>query len=1346
MENRRTIKVFLSSPGDVALEREAGNRVIARVGGIYQKHIIFRLERWEAHFYEATRSFQEGIAAMDTFDLVIGILWKRIGTELPPGKFRRPDGSAFESGTVYEIESALAAYKAQPNGPSVYVFRKTEPVLYTAAGVDEERRQKETLDDWWARSFRDSEGRYIAGANNFDTVDAFENQLENLLIIWLQTKGYIPAGPIWDSEKLGRSPYPGLVAYDHDRAQVFFGRGYAIQEAREQLLAAGDMPNRAPVLFVIGASGSGKSSLVRAGLIPLLITPGAGPRIDVWRTAVTEPSTQSIQTLADRLYAAIPELASGAQRTPSKWAELAQSSPAAAADALTWALAAVADIERQRIRAKSSTSAGLLLLVDQLESIFGSSEQEVFSRLIEALVVNGSVWLIVTMRSDRYAELQQDSHFLRLKRSGVTYDLPSPGPAEINDIIKGPARAAGLVFSERDGISLIETLKVATPNADALPLLQMTLAQLFESKQGNVLTHSAYDAIGGIEGAIAAHANAIFREMPIASEKELSAVLSDLVRDVSRRADGSIRFTAQRVQKSRFANRRARKDLVDSLVDGRLLVSDGETVRLAHEALLRRWGPAAQVLERIADAEIRRSRLRAAFAVASASVFLCVATIAILLYERSNGNLALALRARADQFIADDMPTRAFVLATKASYSFLAPLRSLLAGTESEESIKLDSIVQVARSAASTPEVLLTAPAAASAVDASEDGKWVVVGYASGDVKLLRPDGQVINLSLNKGPILTVKFSPAFDRIFIATDTSIYSWEKETEELDILCTGGAELTDVTVSRTANLLAWTAKDKGTNLLDLKTGAKRRFEDHANWVLSVAMSADGKRIASVGDDALVVVRATREAVETVSFTSGQKDIWSVALSPDGTYLATASISGKVAIWRVDGTERNPSPRELPMPPDRRWKVSFSPDGKAIAVASWGGTVTLFDPIDAQHLGTIDGHDQRVNDIVFVPRTERLITASNSGSVKSWKSSHIKSMFFNQPTGAPEIIAASYNSDGTQFLAGGNDGVARLYDVRPEGSLRLRCSVNAGGWIRGVAFVRGSNRAIALRASEGSRNNEPVITVFSAETCQIQYLNNLQAAGDVTSIAASSSSENLVWGTGTGQIFQYDVRRQDPPGLIELPSAAAITDISFDAGGKRLAAGSALGKVYLVDLESQALRELTGPAQYVGSVKFSPDSRLVAAGGRDENIYLWDITNTGGQRPTTLKIPGGTNYLAFSTDGKLLAAGSDALYLAIWSVTDWKKVFLLHKHVGIRSVYGFHPTRRDLAFDGSNGVIRVLPNQANATIAEPYGTVSGVEPIFDRERAVHRPEMRWQARFSDRFKCDASGSLVR
>jgi hypothetical protein len=245
--------------------------------------------------------------------------------------------------------------------------------------------------------------------------------------------------------------------------------------------------------------------------------------------------------------------------------------------------------------------------VDQLERSFGSAGEQA-SQLPAALLAlanTSRVWLLLTLGSDRYAELQGDPALLELKRRGALFDLPAPGEAEITDAVKGPARAASLTFDagERHNRTLPRALVDDTPSADALPLLQMTLSQLFEARAGLVLTWLAYEAMGGVPGAIASHADAVLARLSGAARSEVRPLVGALVRDVARGAQGQIRFTMTQAD-SAWESTPARRELVEQLVEARLLVRDEpepgrKVLRAAHEAVLRQWNPARAALERI---------------------------------------------------------------------------------------------------------------------------------------------------------------------------------------------------------------------------------------------------------------------------------------------------------------------------------------------------------------------------------------------------------------------------------------------------------------------------------------------------------------------------------------------------------------------------------------------------------------------------------------------------------------------------------------------------------------------------------------------------------------------------
>jgi energy-coupling factor transporter ATP-binding protein EcfA2 len=420
----RTVDIFISSPVDVLPEREIADRVIARLDGIWGAHVRLRAERWERRHYDAARSFQEAIGDMAAHEIVVGILWKRIGSPLPPDRFVRADGSPYESGTVFELESAIAASEGTGR-PLVYLFRKTAEVSFPAATVDEDRRQHDTLVAWWNRTMRDAQGHFRRGYQDFLDADAFEQSFETLLEGHLREAGLIPSGTAWDIATKD-SPYPGLVAYDGAYRSVFFGRALAIANAVEEMnVAAG---RGAPLLLIVGPSGSGKSSLVGAGLMPQF----AGSHIagvDFWRRVLIEPADDPIRTFADRLYAedGVPELADGPHSDSKAFAAVARQSPEAAAQTIKWGLERAAAALRQKIDGSRPLVGRLLLVLDQLEILLDGPQRGALARLARALIDGEAGFVIATLRSDRYGDFQLDPDFVELRHRSALFDLPPPG-------------------------------------------------------------------------------------------------------------------------------------------------------------------------------------------------------------------------------------------------------------------------------------------------------------------------------------------------------------------------------------------------------------------------------------------------------------------------------------------------------------------------------------------------------------------------------------------------------------------------------------------------------------------------------------------------------------------------------------------------------------------------------------------------------------------------------------------------------------------------------------------------------------------------------------------------------
>jgi eukaryotic-like serine/threonine-protein kinase len=217
------VRLFVSSPSDVRPER---NRVVAvadRLNGIFEGLIRIEVIRREDDFYNSTRSFQEQIdAAVDVadIDILVCILWGRIGDKLNPAIWQIDEHTGYDSGTTCEYEIALELSRRNAGVPDLYLFRKSASILYRADCAEEDMNQHKLLETVWKRWTQSSDGHNAAGYQTFSHTDEFEKQIENCLRKWLQRRGVLITGPDWDRRVKG-SPFCGLAAFEPSHSSVF---------------------------------------------------------------------------------------------------------------------------------------------------------------------------------------------------------------------------------------------------------------------------------------------------------------------------------------------------------------------------------------------------------------------------------------------------------------------------------------------------------------------------------------------------------------------------------------------------------------------------------------------------------------------------------------------------------------------------------------------------------------------------------------------------------------------------------------------------------------------------------------------------------------------------------------------------------------------------------------------------------------------------------------------------------------------------------------------------------------------------------------------------------------------
>ena len=629
-DGARQVRVFVSSPGDARFERSRLERVIERLNGEFAGVARLSAIRWETEFYKAHTTFQAQIPEAAQCDIVVAIFRSRLGTELPADFPRMENGEPYPSGTAYEVLTAIAASKAS-GLPDVYVFRFPQPPSVRLddpdrAEIEAQWQHLKVFFDTW---FRTHAGQFKAAFQTFASTDDFEVQAEALLRKWLDENVLHGRSVVWPVEIKG-SPFRGLAVFGAKHAPVFFGRSRDVAKAVERLKDAAE--KGCSFLLIDGASGAGKSSLVRAGLVPRLTVAGVVPSIDVWRVAVMRPGERSGDPFAELARAlftrseelpeyeqgrlsALPELSASDFPWPEDLSAQLAHVNSTALRPVVGALDAVARAERERGGYEREVNVALLLVLDQLDELFGFAEEvrPRFAKLLDLFARSKRVWIVATLRADLFDRFLDLPALKELKEDGAAYDLAPPDAAALAEIVRGPAAAAGLDY-EKDpasGETLDERLLKDAERPDLLPLLQFTLNQLFEaakqSEHTNLLSFAAYRALGGLQGAVDKEAESALQTLREPERARLPRLLRELAAPARAGEVAVARavFDIRAVPLAVAAHDETSATLVRALVDARILLSAGEgkaaTVRLAHARVLDSWQRAKTIVEENAD-------------------------------------------------------------------------------------------------------------------------------------------------------------------------------------------------------------------------------------------------------------------------------------------------------------------------------------------------------------------------------------------------------------------------------------------------------------------------------------------------------------------------------------------------------------------------------------------------------------------------------------------------------------------------------------------------------------------------------------------------------------------------
>lgn len=1075
----------------------------------------------------------------------------------------------------------------------------------------------------------------------------------------------------------GENPYPGLQKFTEIKAEFFFGRTAAIQSLLNivQYLVEKETSAQTPDLIaVLGASGSGKSSLVQAGLIPALRN-GRIPGSQHWPIKVILPGAHPLDALAE-IFA--PEL---------------KRSAADLHTGLTGGERSLHYLIKETLTGKPE-DAIFVLVVDQFEELFTLTESEAerqafLAQLLYACQVpHNRSFVVLTMRADFYAKA---SAYKRLAEAITRHQiLVSPmTERELREAILLPAEKVGLELKQD---LLVALLKDTAGAPGVLPLLQQCLVELFRRRNSdNQLTLETYEAINGVKGALAHHADTVVNALPPEQQALARRIFLRLVQLGEGTADTRRRATFDELL-TRDDDQQQVEAVVQKLADESLIVtdttdSDQQVLDVAHEALIQAWPRLGRWLN-----EDRESlRIRQQIHEDAQEWQARHKDDESLYQEKRLGGLEDWLKMHRRELNAEEL---AFVEASERAVEN----KRTQAEAERQQELEQAKARARAREKAALRQRKLTFIATGVgflAITAAIVA--TVLGYQSNlNAELAATKAAEAKANADQAATREAEAKQAQnDALSLARLSHLDSLGAQIRanldtKLDQALLLGLEVGHL---QEIYQMSDPVQAEGSILAGLThhPQLKKFLFGHDNyWVYSLATSPDGKILASGDTNGTIVLWDAATGQQLGQLTSDPFDVHSLAFSPDGKLLASGSPNNAVILWNVAKRQRQGEP--LIGHESVIWSLAFSPDGRTLASGDEGGLIRLWDVAQRkQQANPLKGHEDRVNSLAFNRDGELLASGSSDYSVILWDiageqsprqrvqfTDHqdwVNSVAFSpdgkilasgseddtiilwdvakeQPRGEPltghqgGVTSVTFSPDGQTLASGSVDTTIMLWDVA-SGRQRGAPLAGHGNVVNAVAFSRDQMLA--------SADNDALLILWDLTTVSPLGVSLTGHEGLVFGVDFRDD-QTLISGAGDGILRLWQRATGQPEGQPLAGHNGSIYTIALSADKKTLAAGYDDGVIVLWDLsqEPRQGQTLTGHQNGVNGLAFSPDGKTLASGSGDGSIILWDLAKDQ-PRDKPLANESGVISLAFSPDGRTLAAGGFDTVVTLWDVSN-------------------------------------------------------------------------------------------
>ncbi|MBK4730817.1 caspase family protein [Oxynema sp. CENA135] len=1097
----------------------------------------------------------------------------------------------------------------------------------------------------------------------------------------------------------GICPYRGLRYFDfkQEDAEYFYGRTSDINDAIAKIRSHN-------FLAVLGPSGSGKSSLVRAGLLYQLklgqkFSEDRWGSSDRWKIyppfTPGEQDSSPLQNLARVFVDAEPELSPVERATQLKNAEELIFSGA----------------EGLKRLIEATPAPRVVLTIDQFEEIFtlcedDSERQKFFQCLLGALEQsNGKLCLVLVMRTDFLGKCVEQEHsgladYMAKEEHKLT--LRTMTAQDLHEAISKPAQQVGL---EVDAGLIKQMVEDVQGSPGSLPLLQYTLTELWDQKTVSRLTLSEYNRLEGIKGALKKQADEVFQEFSEAEQKVAKRIFLELTQLGEGTDD-----TRRRVLKNELITTEYTEELVDraieKLVKARLVVTDelqprGETgkvtvIDVAHESLIRHWPQLKSWLEESREMlrNQRRIEVEARQWVDGGKSHqpgdLLGGSRLVLaeeFWQQYPGELSsdavdlIQLSQEARQLAEDEQKEAQLALERERQEKEIAQERAELERQQREQERQRaeneQREAQLALERERQEKEIAQERAELERQQREQERQRAENEQKEAQLALER-ERQEKETAQQKAELEEKRKKTAQEEAKILADANHFLEDanhvledanqkaKRTIKIGTIIGSGVLLTSFVFSGIFLASARIASDKqreaeeGTRLEQAGVSALRQLRSGELEALLSAMQSGQRLREIVKDDRLPQdypaaspILALQKILDTIyerdRFDANGEEVKAASFSPNGETVATAGRDGIVRIWSLSGTERTKPVKlqgHLGGVLGGINDISFSADGQKIVSAGGDSTVRLWDTSGKQ-LAKM-AHETVVNAVSFSP-DGHFASGDDFGVVKLWDMSAGEKAKFDHPGGVSQI---SFSPNGEKIATAGKDGTVRLWNL--------------------------SGKQVSQFKAHGQRVFD---VTFSPDGQQ------LATAGD--------DNTARIWDLSGKEVQQLEGHQ------------GWVIAVSFSPDGQRLATAGDDGTVRLWENSGREIARLQGHRGTVWQANFSPDGRYLVSAGRDGTSRLWDMSARTGVGVQFSGHQEDVNSVSFSPDGQRIIGSGDEGVVRIWDLSGEQVAQWTANSRGAVWSVSYSPDGKTIATAGYENTVRLWDSSG-----QPQGQLKGHE----------------------------------